>query len=87
MALKITEECINCDVCEPECPNGAIYQGEVIYVIDPDKCTECVGHYDQPQCQQVCPIDCIPLDPERMETEEELLAKYQKLTGGGPGTA
>ncbi len=81
MALKITEECINCDVCEPECPNGAIYQGDVIYVIDPDKCTECVGHYDTPQCQQVCPIDCIPLDPEHMETEEELRVKYTKLTG------
>ena len=81
MALKITEECINCDVCEPECPNGAIYQGEEIYVIDPNKCTECVGHYDQPQCQQVCPIDCIPLDPEHMETEDELMEKYQRLTG------
>jgi ferredoxin len=81
MALKITEECINCDVCEPECPNDAIYQGEVIYVIDPNKCTECVGHYDVPQCQQVCPIDCIPLDPEHMETEEGLRIKYTKLTG------
>lgn len=81
MALKITEECINCDVCEPECPNGAIYQGEEIYVIDPNKCTECVGHYDVPQCQQVCPIDCIPLDPEHMETEEDLKIKYTKLTG------
>lgn len=81
MALKITEECINCDVCEPECPNGAIYQGEAIYVIDPNKCTECVGHYDTPQCQQVCPIDCIPLDPEHMETEEELRMKYTNLTG------
>lgn len=81
MALKITEECINCDVCEPECPNGAIYQGEEIYQIDPTKCTECVGHYDEPQCQQVCPIDCIPLDPEHMETEEELWEKYAALTG------
>lgn len=81
MALKITDECINCDVCEPECPNGAIYQGEEIYVIDPNKCTECVGHYDQPQCQQVCPIDCIPLDPEHMETEDELWEKYRQLTG------
>jgi ferredoxin len=81
MALKITEECINCDVCEPECPNDAIYQGEEIYVIDPNKCTECIGHYDIPQCQQVCPIDCIPLDPERMETEDELWEKYSQLTG------
>ena len=61
MALKITEECINCDVCEPECPNDAIYQGAEIYEIDPNKCTECVGHFDEPQCRQVCPVDCIPL--------------------------
>jgi len=81
MALMITAECINCDVCEPECPNEAIYQGEDIYVIDPNKCTECVGHYDEPQCQQVCPVDCIPLNPERMETEQELMIKYQRLTG------
>jgi ferredoxin len=79
MALKITEECINCDVCEPECPNEAIYQGEIIYVIDPNKCTECVGHFDHPQCQQVCPVDCIPLDPAHMETEETLLQKYKSL--------
>lgn len=81
MALKITDECINCDVCEPECPNEAIYQGTDIYVIDPNKCTECVGHYDEPQCQQVCPVDCIPLDPERLETEDELWEKYRTLTG------
>lgn len=79
MALLITEECINCDVCEPECPNEAIYQGEIIYVIDPDRCTECVGHFDQPQCQQVCPVDCIPVNPEHVEDEETLLAKYRRL--------
>ena len=79
MALLITEECINCDVCEPECPNEAIYQGEIIYVIDPDRCTECVGHFDQPQCQQVCPVDCIPVNPERIEDEATLLAKYRRL--------
>ncbi len=79
MALMITDECINCDVCEPECPNEAIYQGEEIYEIDPDKCTECVGHFDQPQCQEVCPVDCIPLDPQRTETKEQLLAKYETL--------
>ena len=61
MSLIITDDCINCDVCEPECPNGAISQGEEIYVIDPNLCTECVGHFDEPQCQQVCPVDCIPL--------------------------
>ncbi len=82
MALIITDECINCDVCEPECPNEAIYQGDDIYVIDPLKCTECVGHYNEPQCQQVCPVDCIPLDPTHLETEEELQEKYRGLTGG-----
>ncbi|MCK6409618.1 MAG: YfhL family 4Fe-4S dicluster ferredoxin [Thauera sp.] len=81
MALMITDECINCDVCEPECPNGAIYQGEEIYEIDPNKCTECVGHFDEPQCQQVCPVDCIPLDPAREETKDQLMAKFLKLTG------
>ena len=81
MALIITDECINCDVCEPECPNEAIYQGDVIYEIDPSKCTQCVGHYDEPQCQQVCPVDCIPLDPAHVETEQQLLLKYQVLTG------
>jgi ferredoxin len=79
MALMITDECINCDVCEPECPNEAISAGEEIYVIDPKKCTECVGHFDEPQCQKVCPVDCIPLDPERKETEEQLLQKYRQL--------
>ena len=81
MALKITDECINCDVCEPECPNDAIYQGDEIYVIDPNKCTECIGHFEEPQCQEVCPVDCIPLDNERMETEEQLWEKYSGLTG------
>ena len=82
MALIITDECINCDVCEPECPNGAIYQGEEIYEIDPNKCTECVGHFDEPQCQQVCPVDCIPLDPNHEETREQLMEKFVRLTNG-----
>ena len=80
MALKIIDTCINCDVCEPECPNHAISQGPEIYVIDPALCTECVGHFDKPQCQQVCPVDCIPLDPEHEETQEELQAKYLRIT-------
>ncbi|GAG88001.1 unnamed protein product [marine sediment metagenome] len=80
MALMITDECINCDVCEPECPNEAIYEGELIYEIDPNKCTECVGHFDEPQCQQVCPVDCIPLNPDHSETPEQLMAKYKRLT-------
>lgn len=80
MALIITDECINCDVCETECPNGAISQGEEIYVIDPNKCTECVGHHDQPQCVIVCPVDCIPLNPDCVETKEQLYEKYLRLT-------
>lgn len=80
MALKITAECINCDVCEPVCPNLAIYMGEEIYEIDPNLCTECVGHFDVPQCQEVCPVDCIPKDPEYVETQEQLLLKYKELT-------
>lgn len=79
MALLINEECINCDVCEPECPNDAISMGPEIYVIDPDLCTECVGHYDTPQCVEVCPVECIPKDPEREESQEELMAKYERL--------
>ena len=81
MALKITEECINCDVCEPECPNQAISMGETIYVIDPNKCTECVGHFGEPQCVQVCPVECIPVNPEHVETHAQLMAKYLKLQG------
>jgi len=80
MALIITDECINCDVCEPECPNDAISQGEEIYVIDPKKCTECVGHFSEPQCVKVCPVDCIPNDPRHVETKEQLHEKYLKLT-------
>jgi ferredoxin len=87
MALRITDECINCDVCEPECPNGAIAQGPEIYVIDPRRCTECVGHFDEPQCQKVCPVDCIPLDPQFVETREQLYAKYLDLTAEKMRTA
>jgi len=79
MALMITDECINCDVCEPECPNEAIYEGEEIYEIDPDKCTECVGHFDTPQCVQICPVECIPVNPDRIERLDQLLAKYRRL--------
>ena len=81
MALFITDECINCDVCEPVCPNDAIYEGDDIYEINPDLCTECVGHFDEPQCVQICPIDCIPKDPSHLESEGELLAKYKRITG------
>lgn len=80
MALKITEQCINCDVCEPECPNHAIFDGELHYEIDPARCTECVGHFATPQCVEVCPVDCIPRDPAHAEDEASLLAKYHLLT-------
>ena len=80
MALKITEECINCDVCEPECPNEAISMGEDFYVIDPERCTECVGHFDVPQCVELCPVECIPTDPDHPETRDDLWAKYRRLT-------
>ena len=79
MSLYITDECINCDVCEPERPNDAIYQGIEIYEINPKLCTECVGHFDQPQCVEVCPVACIPKDPTNIETTEQLLNKYQGL--------
>ncbi|CZF85946.1 ferredoxin [Grimontia indica] len=82
MALLITEKCINCDMCDPECPNEAITFGAEIYEIDPDKCTECVGHYEKPTCQSVCPItNCIIIDPEHKETNDELLEKFVKLQG------
>jgi ferredoxin len=83
MALMITDECINCDVCEPECPNQAISMGAEYYVINPDRCTECVGHFDEPQCVQVCPVSCIPVDPARQETKETLMAKYLRLQQAG----
>ncbi len=77
--MYITDECINCDVCEPECPNDAITQGEEIYEINVEQCTECVGHFDEPQCVEVCPVDCIPQDPNNVESKERLLQKYQVL--------
>jgi ferredoxin len=80
MALMITDECINCDVCEPECPNQAIYMGAEIYEIDPHRCTECVGHFDEPQCVQVCPVACIPVNPAQVESRETLFEKFQRLT-------
>jgi len=80
VALKITHECINCDVCEPVCPNHAITQGVEIYEIDPDLCTECVGHFTEAQCVKVCPVNCIPLDPAYVESQEQLMAKFHRLT-------
>jgi ferredoxin len=80
MSLRITEECINCDVCEPECPNGAIAQSEETYIIDPALCTECVGHFTNSQCIDVCPVDCIINDPDNVESKDQLQHKYLQLT-------
>lgn len=113
MAIMITDECINCGACEPECPNNAIYEGGVewkmidgtgvagtykietgeaidveaeqapidedVYYIVPDKCTECVGFHEEPQCAAVCPVDCCVPDPEREETEAALLLRKERL--------
>lgn len=113
MAIKITDECINCGACEPECPNNAIYEGgaewafadgttikgmiqqldgtevdadqrhapiaEDVYYITPEKCTECQGFHEEPQCAAVCPVDCCVPDPDRVETPEVLLAKKAKM--------
>lgn len=81
MAYKITEECISCGACEPECPNEAISEAEDIYIIDPEKCTECVGYFDESQCAAVCPVDCCIPDPEHQETKEDLLEKKKRLSG------
>lgn len=79
MALIIHDSCINCDVCEPACPNQAIAQGDTVYVIDPARCTECVGHFDEPQCVMVCPVECIDPDPAHAESPDVLLAKLARL--------
>jgi len=80
MALMITVECINCDVCEPECPNEAISMGDEICIIEPMLCTECVGLHDTPQCTKVCPVDCIVDDPYRKESHDQLLARFKRLS-------
>ena len=80
MALLITDDCINCDVCLPECPNTAIYEGELIFEIDPSRGTESVGLFDEPQCQEVCPVSCIIDHPQHRETPDQLLEKYHKLS-------
>jgi ferredoxin len=79
MSLKILDTCVNCDVCEPACPNKAISLGEEYYVIDPALCTECIGHHDEPQCVVVCPVECIIPDPDHPETHEQLELKYRQL--------
>ena len=79
MALKILEDCTNCDACKPVCPNQAISIGDPIYVIDALRCTECVGAHDEPQCRPVCEPQCIVPNPDFEETRAELDAKYQGL--------
>ncbi len=79
MSLIITEECIACDACREECPNTAIEEGDPIYVIDTDRCTECYGYYDEPACIAVCPVDCIISDPDNQESIEELKLKFEQL--------
>ncbi len=79
MSLVITDECIACDACRDECPNEAISEGDPIYIINSNRCTHCVGHFDTPSCVEVCPVECIILDVNKQETQEELLNKYQKL--------
>lgn len=79
MSLIITDECITCDACRDECPNYAIEEGDPIYIIDPDRCTECVGHYEEPSCIEVCPVDCIIVDSDNQETMEELKFKFEQL--------
>lgn len=79
MTLLITTACINCDMCLPECPNQAIYEGAKIYEIDPQRCTECVGFYEAPTCIAVCPIDCIKPDPLHIESKDQLQIKFNSL--------
>jgi ferredoxin len=82
MALMINEACTACDACLPECPNEAITAGNPIYVIDALKCTECVGAKDEPQCRLVCPVsECIVVNPDFVETAEQLKEKYEGLHG------
>ncbi len=80
MALMITDVCINCDVCEPACPNNAIYEGDEHYEIKSELCTECVGHFEEQQCVVLCPVDCIPINPKHVESQEQLQAKYLSLS-------
>ncbi len=82
MAYKITDDCISCGACETECPNQAINEGETTYIIDPDKCTECVGAYESSKCAEICPVDsCVP-DSDHQESREQLLEKWKKLHPG-----
>lgn len=82
MAYKISEDCICCGACESECPNAAIKEGDTAYVIDPAKCTECVGSFPSSKCAEVCPVGAPNPDPDRKETKEQLLKRWQTLHPG-----
>lgn len=82
MVYKITEECVSCGSCELECPNQAISEGEDTYVVDPDKCTECVGAHESSKCAEICPVEAPVPDPDHKETREQLLEKWRKLHPG-----
>ena len=82
MVVKITEECISCGACEPECPNKAISEGPSCYVVDPEKCTECIGSFPTQQCIQICPVGAVVFDEHRRESREELLERWRKLHPG-----
>ena len=82
MAYEITDDCISCGACEAECQNDAISEGEESYVIDPDKCTECVGNFDSPKCAEVCPVDAPVPNPDHKESQEQLLEKWHSLHPG-----
>ena len=79
MAYKITDDCISCGACEAECKNEAISEGEDIYVIDADRCTECVGYFESPKCAEVCPVDACVSDPDHEESKERLLEKWRSF--------
>ncbi len=79
MALMINDECVICGACLDECPNEAISESDPIYVIDPNKCTECVGYFNEPQCVNVCPVEAIVPNPDHVETKEQLLAKKNRI--------
>jgi ferredoxin len=79
VAYKISDDCISCGVCEPECPNQAISMGDAHFDINPDRCTECVGFFDQAQCRSVCPNEAPSPDPDRKESKDDLLAKKARL--------
>jgi ferredoxin len=82
MAYKITDDCISCGACEPECLNIAISEGETIYIVDAEKCTECVGYFDSSKCAEICPVDACETDPDFVESHEQLLEKWRKLHPG-----